>query len=69
MSYFVQPCWTCRKYCGGCSWTRKEAQPVEGWVATPTEKSSNDVNVKIPSFAIHYCPEYEWDGTEVALGG
>ena len=49
-----QPCETCQKYAGGCSWSR-DFTPVLGWDATPTEKRGS---VVIHSYAIHHCPEY-----------
>lgn len=67
MKYFLQPCWTCRKYCGGCSWTKRDPKPVEGWEATPTTKIYR--GHVMHSYAIRGCPEYEWDGTEVMYGG
>ncbi len=35
----IQPCWTCKKCYGGCSWSRKDPEPVPGWDATPTVKT------------------------------
>lgn len=29
----IQPCWTCRKCYGDCSWSRKDPEPVPGWDA------------------------------------
>lgn len=59
----TQPCWSCRKYAGECSWPRKYPEPVEGWEATPTTKYQGTAG-EITPFAIHYCPEYVSDGTE-----
>lgn len=59
----TQPCWSCRKYAGKCSWSRKYPEPVEGWKATPTTKYQGTAG-EVTSFAIHYCPEYVSDGTE-----
>lgn len=66
----VQPCWSCRKCYGDCSWSKKHPEPVEGWVATPTEKQhfTHGKRYIEHSFAIYYCPIYEWDGTEVGYG-
>ena len=58
-----QPCWTCRNYAGGCSWSRKEPPPVDGWIATPVTKY-NGARPEMNTFAIHFCPEYVPDGTE-----
>lgn len=63
-----QPCWTCRNYAGGCSWSRKPPAPVKGWDATPTTKYQGNAGEFTP-FAIHYCPEYVHDGTEVLMNG
>ena len=54
-----QPCWTCTKACGECSWSRN-LTPVKGWVAekvpfkTGLVDKSNDYTYKILE-----CPEYE----------
>ena len=53
-----QPCWTCKKYCGGCSWS-KNLTPVEGWAANPTTIHHEKGRI-ITSFEIISCPEYEW---------
>ncbi len=59
----IQPCWTCEKYAGGCSWTRKNPAPIEGWDAVPTVKYQGRGG-EMHSFAIRYCPEYVPDGTD-----
>ena len=64
----IQPCWTCKKCYGGCSWSRKDPRPVFGWEATPTVKKGSHTASIMHSYAIHKCPEYEWDGTEVCIG-
>lgn len=65
----IQPCWTCTKCYGDCSWSRKDPEPVAGWEATPTAKRKGGRKGGIMhSYAIHKCPEYEWDGTEEAHG-
>lgn len=66
----MQPCWSCTKYAGGCSWTRK-FEPIPGWDAVPTVKSGscrgNGVKyAPIETYDIRYCPEYEDDGTDNA---
>lgn len=63
-----QPCWTCRNYAGGCSWSQKYPEPVKGWDATPTTKYQGNAG-EVTSFAIHYCPEYVPDETEVLMNG
>lgn len=66
----MQPCWSCKKYAGGCSWTRK-FEPIPGWDAVPTVKSGscrgNGVKyAAIETYEIRHCPEYEDDGTDNA---
>ena len=52
---YGQLCWTCRKACGGCDWTRC-FKPVEGWNAKQTViKNSNG---DIQSYRIKECPEF-----------
>lgn len=51
-----QPCWRCRKYAGGCSWSRSFT-PIPGWEAEPTTLMRG-----APSYRIIRCPEYEPDG-------
>lgn len=51
-----QPCWSCKKACGGCSWSR-EFKPVDGWEAIPTKIQNMDSITE--SFNIKYCPQYE----------
>ena len=48
-----QPCWTCAKACGGCSWSR-DLTPVKGWEAV-----QSTVRKREKSYRILYCPEYE----------
>ena len=66
----LQPCWTCKKCYGDCNWSKKDPEPVPGWDATPTEKKkcAGKKDEIMHSFAIHRCPEYEWDGTVVGVG-
>lgn len=56
-----QPCCTCRKAVGGCSWSRNFT-PVEGWVAIPTyiNHGGNKGHTRLgESYAIIHCPEYD----------
>lgn len=56
-NFTVQPCCTCCKAIGGCSWSR-DFEPVKGWEAIPTiihQSNSADIH----SYAILQCPEYE----------
>ena len=48
-----QPCWTCKNYVDGCSWSR-EFKPVHGWDAKKVKREEGNVGYKIL-----YCPEYE----------
>ena len=50
-----QPCWTCQKACGGCSWSRSFT-PVKGWIAEKTFIESNGEHAN--SYKIISCPEY-----------
>lgn len=54
---YEQPCWTCEKACGRCSWSSKFHEPIKGCIATPTEIYSRRGHA-IESYAIHFCPEY-----------
>lgn len=62
----TQLCWTCRKACGGCSWSERGAdgkvkfEPVPGWNAVPTRRSRDGKTV-MESYCIKACPEYEPD--------
>lgn len=65
----TQPCWTCKKCYGGCSWSNGTFTPVEGWKATPTKRAAQSFDGTpkfIYSYEIHYCPLYENDGSEIA---
>ena len=50
-----QPCCSCKKACGGCSWS-KNFQPVVGWDAVPTVVE--DIEGDMHSYKISRCPEY-----------
>lgn len=63
----IQPCWTCKNYAGGCSWSRKGAEPVDGWYAIPTVRMQGS-NKPLYTYMIISCPEYEADGTEARIG-
>lgn len=58
-----QPCWHCKNYIDGCSWSRKEHKPVEGWIAEKSVKYQGDSS-PLETYAILYCPEFVSDGTE-----
>ena len=53
-SNLKQPCWNCKKYLKGCSWSR-DFKPIENWTAIATNIKGN----KKPSYNIIYCPEFE----------
>ena len=45
-------CWDCKKYCGGCSWTRPDdGRPVKGWNAKLTDRG----------YVVRQCPEFMRD--------
>lgn len=50
-----QPCWTCKKACGGCSWSQN-FKPIAGWTAEKTFIESNGDFAE--SYKIISCPEY-----------
>jgi hypothetical protein len=62
----MQKCCTCKKYSGGCSWTKVDPetnkilfQPVPGWTAEPSEKHGQGYSYD--TYDIQDCPEYEQD--------
>lgn len=57
--YTPQPCWSCKKACGGCNWSAF-FKPVDGWVAEPTtiKNSLGDGKKDMGSYRIISCPEY-----------
>lgn len=48
-----QPCWNCKKYAGGCSWSRS-FKPIPGWDAKKVIREEGNVG-----YDIKYCPEFE----------
>ena len=55
----MQLCYSCKKACGGCSWSKK-FEPVEGWTAVPTIIRNGFRNHQdTQSYKITACPEYE----------
>lgn len=50
-----QPCWTCRKACGGCSWSRNFT-PIPGWEAQESFIPANGEYAK--TYKIISCPQY-----------
>lgn len=57
-----QPCWTCKKACGRCAWSRKpNPQPIPGWIAEQTELKISKGKKQV-SYRIVWCPEWESDG-------
>lgn len=68
-----QPCWTCQKYYGGCSWTARDPatgqlqfKPVEGWEAVHRVYGEYQrYGIKaVESYEIISCPEYVSDGSD-----
>ena len=63
-----QPCETCRRYAGGCSWTavgedgRVKFEPVSGWVAekVPYRDAANQLTW---TYQISSCPRSMPDGS------
>lgn len=69
----AQPCWHCRNYNGGCSWTARDPEtgrlqfkPVDGWTAVFRVYGGRpDFGIKdLTSYDILACPEFVSDGTE-----
>lgn len=57
-----QLCWTCKKACGRCAWSRKpNPQPIPGWIAEQTEVKITRGKTQV-SYRIVWCPEWESDG-------
>ena len=50
-----QKCWTCKKACGGCSWSR-EFIPIDGWTAEKSIIPHNREHAE--TYKIIDCPEY-----------
>ena len=50
-----QPCWTCSKACGKCSWS-KNFEIVKGWDAEPIMVKDKEGDIR--SYKIKRCPEY-----------
>ena len=55
----VQPCWTCQKASGFCSWS-KNLTPINGWVAEKTNIYYSKWDPR-PGYAITECPEFIHD--------
>jgi hypothetical protein len=54
-------CWDCRRATGFCSWSR-EFEPVQGWVAEPTEIKSDKAGTgTVSSYEVRKCPLFEMD--------
>ena len=56
----TQPCWGCKRACGGCSWSQ-DFTPIPGWVATETLVGSSKCGREYKSYQIEKCPEFEPD--------
>lgn len=50
-------CWSCKKACGGCSWSAS-FEPIKGWRATPTDLKCYSA-VRSGSYEVHECPLFE----------
>ena len=59
----IQPCWTCERSCGGCSWS-KDLIPIKGWTAKPTvlkfRYKDNSISY-VDTYMIYKCPLYIQD--------
>ena len=57
-------CWSCAKYCGGCSWSRTFT-PVKGWLATKRiawrKQQPREPAAKCVSYTVIACPEFVSD--------
>lgn len=53
-----QPCWTCKKACGGCRWS-DELKPVKGWDAVKVKRKDDSGEKNLFGYKIINCPEYE----------
>ena len=53
-----QPCWTCKKACGGCRWSDK-LKPVKGWDAVKVKRKDDSGKENMTGYKILYCPEHE----------
>lgn len=53
-----QPCWTCKKACGGCRWSDK-LKPVKGWVAIKVKRKDDTGEKNLTGYKIISCPEHE----------
>lgn len=62
-------CWTCKKACGGCDWSRsgsaaghnRKVRPVEGWTALRRDVGEfNGSRMRmVESYIVIECPLYE----------
>lgn len=59
-------CWTCQGAANkpglGCSWSRRNWKPVEGWDAEPTTVNCDGRSTR--SYNVRHCPLYLSDGKE-----
>lgn len=62
----IQPCWICKKYAGGCSWS-KNLIPVEGWIAEEVVRENSNI-IDDVGYKITYCPEFVCDEI-ISCGG
>lgn len=56
-------CWSCGKYCSGCTWSDRTFRPIEGWRATErvVDHSKHKNGIVYTTYFVHECPEYECD--------
>lgn len=61
-------CWYCINAYGGCAWSQKDADPVDGWDAFRIDLNAPFLhrgvarNRKLESYIIVDCPQFDLDG-------
>lgn len=60
-------CWYCANAYGGCSWSGRSKEPVDGWDAFQIDQTVTDCNRckpkkrKIESYIVVECPQFDLD--------
>lgn len=60
-------CWYCANSYGGCSWSGRSKEPVDGWDAFQIDQTVTDYNRGIPkirkieSYIVIECPQFDLD--------
>lgn len=61
-------CWYCANAYGGCSWSGRSKEPVDGWDAFRIDVFSQAYQMgtmkpcKVESYVVVYCPQFVLDG-------